>query len=341
MQNPQESTIGRLLTATLGKSTMQATLASLELSPALLKDDGDRVSRASFAMALAATLFRRSMEDVPSGAAYVAEQLASGRKINFDHGALRTIRFADGSTGALPGGQDAFARILAPLGYSIAKVYPLEKLKMTGNAWKQADFPEDIPQYFVSELHVDRFDEAFGEAAQRIFGASRDPLTAEAVSALDAFAKDGSASFDQAAAALPVIAGAFAPQHAPAALADYETLLAQSAEAAWIATEGNSFNHATDRVDDVVALADALRAAGKPIKDKVEFSASGRVRQTAFRADQVTRTFRDQNGTEVTQSVPGSFFEFISRDTLPDSDALDLNFDSSNATGIFAMTRAA
>jgi len=227
------------------------------------------------------------------------------------------------------------------MGYAIAKVYPLDKLKMTGNAYKQVDFPEDIPQYFVSELHVERFDGAFGDAARRIFGTSRDPLTPQALEVLAAFERDGSVPFDQAAKALPVIVSAFAPQHDPAALADYETLLAQSAEAAWIATEGNSFNHATDRVEDVVALADALRTAGKPIKDTVEFSASGRVRQTAFRADTVVRPFKNADGTETTREVPGSFFEFISRDGLPDSTALDLNFDSSNATGIFAMTRAA
>ena len=341
MQNTHNSTIGRLVIAHLGEATGSTTLDALDLAPTLLVDEGERVSRASFAMALGAVLFHGLLEAVPSGAEYVARRTAAGQPIAFDHGALRTILFAEGPTGELPGGQAAFARILGPLGYSIAKDYPLPRLKMTGHAWCHADFPEDIPQYFVSELHVDQFDEAFGEAAQRIFGSSRDPLTDEVLAVLDSFAKHGSVSFADAAAALPVIAGAFAVQHDPATIEDYETLLAQSNEAAWIATEGNAFNHATDRVADVVALADELRAAGAPIKDKVEISASGRVRQTAYRADQVERSFRDGKGGELTRIVPGSFFEFISRDPLPDAQALDLAFDSSNATGIFAMTRAA
>jgi hypothetical protein len=150
----------------------------------------------------------------------------------------------------------------------------------------------------------------------------------------------GEASFALASAGLHDLAAAFACQHKPASVTDYELLLAESAEAAWIATEGNAFNHATDRVDDVVALAERLRAAGYPMKPQVEHSSSGRVRQTAFRADVVERKFRCGDAT-MTRTVPGSFYEFISRDINPATGALDLAFDSSNAQGIFAMTKAA
>jgi Domain of unknown function (DUF1338) len=64
---------------------------------------------------------------------------------------------------------------------------------------------------------------------------------------------------------------------------------------AWIATEGNAFNHATDRVSNVEALAQALRHHWL-LKDTVEYSRSGRVRQTALLADPVVRQF--QNATE-------------------------------------------
>ena len=45
---------------------------------------------------------------------------------------------------------------------------------------------------------------------------------------------------------------------------------------AWIATEGNAFNHATDRVADVFALSDDEKAKGRPMKPEVERSRSGR-----------------------------------------------------------------
>lgn len=72
-------------------------------------------------------------------------------------------------------------------------------------------------------------------------------------------------------------------------------------------------------------------------------SASGRVRQTAFKAQPVSRDFVTDAGLE-TRAVPGSFHEFITRDTFVDDTGatrLDLRFDSANAQGIFKMTRVA
>ena len=70
-------------------------------------------------------------------------------------------------------------------------------------------------------------------------------------------------------------------------------------------------------------IPEAERAAGRPIKDKVEVSASGRVRQTAYRAAEVERPFRDASGNIVTRIVPGSFYEFITRDPLPETLAVE------------------
>jgi hypothetical protein len=49
------------------------------------------------------------------------------------------------------------------------------------------------------------------------------------------------------------------------------------------------------------------------------------------------RRFRHADGTSTTREVPGSFFEFITRDFLPEG-GLDLTFDAGNAQGIFRMT---
>jgi hypothetical protein len=116
-------------------------------------------------------------------------------------------------------------------------------------------------------------------------------------------------------------------------------MLAESEEMAWIATEGNAFNHVTDRVADVAALALEQKALGRPMKDTVECSASGRVLQSAFRAAPVERLFRAASGHLAVATVPGSFFEFITRKPGPDG-RLDLGFDTSNAQAIFKMTAA-
>jgi hypothetical protein len=336
MSNENISTIEALVVATLGEDVARQTLDMLTIDPALLTESGENVSRAAFAMAMNVCLFHDLLARVPSGDAYVADTLARGGTVLFDHGALRAIRFPQGPTGALPGGEDAFTRIFLPLGFEMAALYPLERLRMTGRAYRHADYPEAIPQFFMSELHVDRFDAEFGEAAARVFGTSRDPLDTAAKAVLARYAAGEAVSLADAIAVLPTRLSAFDRQHEPPAFDDYQLLLSRSNEAAWIATEGNAFNHATDRVANVAALAERLKAEDRPMKEKLEVSATGRVRQTAFRADSVERPFADGE----MRMVPGSFYEFISRDIDPATGRLDLAFDTGNATGIFAMTSA-
>lgn len=316
-------------------------MACLRLPSDLPDGAPDRVSAAELAFALSVVLHHGLLARVPTGAAYVADRLAAGERVMLDHGALRTIILPGGAdTGALPAGAAAFARLLEPLGYVRAGVYPLDRLRMTGYAWCHRDHPGSLAQYFVSELHVDRFDDAFQAAAERIFGTTRDPLDDAAKAVLGRLAAEGDLPLDEAKRLLPALAAAFDRHHEAPALTDYDILKGQSAEAAWIATEGNAFNHGTDRVDDLEAVVAAQRAAGRAMKDRIEVSGSGRVRQTATRADRVDRTFRGEDGKAVTLSVPGSFYEFISRDVNPETGALDLRFDSGNAQGIFKMTAA-
>jgi hypothetical protein len=335
------SHLATLVASAVGQKAAATILYVLDIDPALTAQADGPVSRAVFAMALNAVLFHDIMGRVPLGAAYVSERRAAGHKVLFDHGALRTIDFGDSApTGALPAGHLAFARILEPLGYGLADLYPLDRLKMTGRAYVHADLPEAIPQFFVSELHVTRFSPAFQVIAHAVFDTTADALGIEAQRALAAFSAEGSCDLDAARAALPQLVSAFERTHATPRLEHYQALKAESAEAAWIATEGQAFNHATDRVSDVEAVADAQKALGRPVKDAVEVSASGRVRQTAFKAQPVERVFLTDDG-EMALTVPGSFHEFISRDRFVDEagvERLDLRFDSGNAQGIFKMT---
>jgi hypothetical protein len=109
---------------------------------------------------------------------------------------------------------------------------------------------------------------------------------------------------------------------------------------AWIATEGNAFNHATDRVPVLETVVAQQIALGRRVKERIEVSASGRVRQTALHADPVLREFLGADGGTIRREVPGSFFEFIAREKMPGENRLDLAFDTNNAQGIFKMTAA-
>jgi hypothetical protein len=324
--------MNELLTRLVGRQRCEQLLADVAVPPQLAGDG--QSSRAAVAMAMSLVLFDDLLARVPSGARYVASQRELGRQVVFDHGAVRTVDWHE--TGQLPPGAELFRRLLVPLGYEEVGLYPLDRIHMTGRVFTHADFPEQVPQYFVSELHVDRLGPQAREAVTHTVGDSVDPLSDEALALLDDLAEQGWMPLDDAARLILTLVSCFGRHHADPRLDDYETLLRDSAEMAWIATEGNVFNHATDRVPDVETLAEALRPDW-PVKDAVEYSRSGRVRQTALRADPVLRRFRDAGAAGITQQVPGSFFEFITRDLRPDG-GLDLTFDAGNAQGIFRMT---
>jgi hypothetical protein len=325
-----------LLASCLDEDRATRLAQMLAIHPALARAETGRVSRAVIAQALTMALFDALLARVPAARDHVESVVASQRKVVFDHGALRTV--ASPHCGALPQGDAAFARILKPLGYEVAAVYPLPRIAMTGRAYRHRDYPEDIPQFFVSELHPERFSRPFQEAVARVLSSSRDPLTRRALRLLARLERDHALSMDEAMTLVTDLIVCLDRQHDMPRLDDYETLLRESPEMAWIATEGNAFNHATDRVANVVSLAEAQRQAGRPIKDMIEVSSSGRVRQTAFKAALVERDFIDSDGHLARRTVPGSYYEFITRDPLPDGTGLDLAFDSANAQGIFKMT---
>ncbi len=333
----------RLLLTCCSFDDASALLRAVHVAQSIMEEAGDEVPRAVIAQALNLLLFKDLLARVPTGRRYVAECVARGRKVVFDHGALRTVDLV--GMGDLPAGEEAVTRVLIPLGYRLSATYPLDKLGMTGRSYTHVDLPEEIPQFFVSELHPERFSRAFQSAVARVTAPSRDPLTRLAKDDLGHLATFGRLSFDRASALLPSILACFQRQHPTPHLSDYEILLAESAEMAWITTEGNVFNHATDRVPSIEELVAEQRRLNRPLKDTIETSRSGRVRQTAFRADPVERELVGPDRAVVRRTVPGSFYEFIQRARMYEPAKgtwrLDLAFDSSNAQGIFKMTSAA
>ena len=328
-------TLKTLLDRNAGAHRARRLLDTVTLPEAVLLEDGPLVSRLVLAWAMNLLLLEDVLRRVPEGALYVDALRRRGQKVVFDHGAIRTVDVA--GTGALPRGWQAFRRVLEPLGYRVADLYPLPRLAMTGRAMRHSDLPADVPQFFLSELHVDRFDDEFGEVAARVVGSSTDPLGADAIEALDRLGRDRGLPLEQARQLLPDLVACFDRQHSTPSWRDYRMLLERSAEMAWIATEGNAFNHATDRVQDVIAVAEEVAGWAVPVKDAVEVSDSGRVLQTATRATRVRRCFVGDAGEPVLREVPGSFFEFITRKEEAPG-LLDLRFDAGNATAIFKMT---
>jgi Domain of unknown function (DUF1338) len=302
--------------------------------------EGEQYTQAEIAYVLNLALFADLVARVPSLGVYIAAKRDTGQRIILDHGAMRTVRGKN--TGSLPSGKSAIVRILQPLGYQCVGEYPLDRLGMIGRSYAHRKYPESIPQFFVSELMPERFSDQFQATVDGILGSSIDPLTPDARALLEHLGNKDSLLLIDATTLIGGLLPCFGRQHGALTLANYEALLSESPEMAWIATEGQAFNHATSRVADVAREADFARGLGLNVKPTIEVSRSERVRQTALRADEAQRAFL-VDGATVTRQVPGSFFEFIQRDrlTLPDgTSCLDLSFDSQNAQGIFKMTAA-
>jgi hypothetical protein len=336
-------TLQSLLGCMVGAERADWLLRLLVIAPPVLEETEPQASRAVVAQALNVLLFDDLLARVPAAARYADRAAAAGRTILHDHGAVRTVALAGASMlGGLPCGQESIVRLLRPLGYALHGTYPLEKLRMTGRSYAQLDYPEEMAQFFISELHAERFSASFGETVMHVVGTSLDPLTAGSMDLLGRLERQGWLPVEDAVRLLPGLVGCFGRQHGDVAERDYEALLGESAEMAWIATEGNAFNHVTDRVADVDAVAAEQKELGESLKAVVERSQTGRVRQTAFLAARVVRRFRTEAGGIVEREVPGSFLELITRlpmpEDSPDAGRLDLGFDSSNAQAIFKMT---
>lgn len=322
----------------LGVDQSDLVFDLLEVHPSLM-DAEETLNRAQISQLMNMVLFHNLLDYVPEALVYAKEQLEHGRKIHFDHGALRTVST---QMKVLPQGKEAFSRIFEPLGYQMAGEYPLDKLKMCGFVYTHRDYPEVIAQYFVSELYPERFSPDFQKEALNLVYESVDPLNENSVHLLDRLARGDHLVQDEATALIRNLAVCFDRQHAVPTLDQYQCFLNESAEMAWISTEGNAFNHATDRVQNLDELEHSEKSKGRPMKPEIEEGVNARIRQTAYRASVVERDFRTENGV-VTKQVPGSFFEFIQRGELVDPETgkgrMDLRFDSRNAQGIFKMTR--
>jgi len=134
------------------------------------------VSRGVFAMALNAVLFHELLTRVPTAVAYVADRRRQGERIIFDHGALRTIRFAARDTGALRRRgvvQRAFcSRSGMTWRAPIARPVAYDRIRVA-----HREFPETLPQFLRERVACRTVFQEFQAAAERVFGNTRDPLT--------------------------------------------------------------------------------------------------------------------------------------------------------------------
>ena len=232
-----------LVATQLGRERTQVLVDGVVVHPSLLGTGGADVSRAVMAQALAIVLLDDLLQRVPSAAAYADGRWADGGRLVLAHGAVRTATGV--ACGELTPGRESVARLLRPLGF--------EPVAGGRGRWQHLDLPADIPRYLVDEVPADAFSERFTAAAARVLRSSRDPLTGLAQVNLDRLAADGRLPRNAAESLLGELVACFARHHGTPSLEDYEILVAESEEMAWIATDGTTWHHAAVVVDDAAA----------------------------------------------------------------------------------------
>ena len=254
-------------------------------------------------------IWQNYIEVTPS-AEKIHRLLGTGSDLINDHVAYRTFNIEKV-------GIDKLAQHLIALGYKEGGEYHFEAKKLYAKHFEHSD--KTLPKVFISELLV----EEFSPNVQKIIHNLVDSL-------------DESVVEDQSFL--------FSGKKWSISSTDYQTLLAESEYAAWLAAWGYRANHFTvsinhlanyDHLEDInITLKSAgftLNATGGEIKGCSEV----KLEQSSTIADKVNVAFSDK-----TIEIPSCFYEFAKRYPAQDGE-LYSGFVAASADKIFESTNAA
>ena len=178
----ENGVLKQLLTNIIGADRAARLFQVLLIHPTIAADQRSQAPRAALAQALNMLLFEDLLGVLPAAENRTLDRCLNDNKtVMHDHGAVRTVALE--GMGALPAGQEAITRILLS-----SRLCPQRRLSVRTSPHRpdrshaQVDYPEDIAQFFISELHPDRFSPEFQQAVQRVTSTSINPVTSEAES---------------------------------------------------------------------------------------------------------------------------------------------------------------
>ncbi len=232
---------------------------------------------------------------------------ARGELIRNDHVALRTF--------GVPGiSIEALAKPFEDLGWRARDRYRFDDKHLRARYWQHED--AELPKVFISELVLDE-------------------LSATGQAVIDRLVAQLPPGFGERAD-LPYAGRPWRVRHA-----DYQTLLAESEYAAWVAAFGFRVNHFTVDVNrlstfpDLAALDAFLVEHGFVLNDiggMIKGSPHERLEQSSTRAEPIAVEFAD-----ATARIPSCYYEFARRYPLP-SGELFQGFVPASADRIFEST---
>ncbi|GAA0822697.1 DUF1338 domain-containing protein [Colwellia asteriadis] len=259
--------------------------------------------------ALFDNIWQQYLQVTPS-AEKIHALLGNGADVINDHVAYRTFNNTKVNLAAL-------AKHLLALGYTECGQYDFAAKKLDAKHFEHPD--STMPKVFISELRV----EEFSAQAQRIINDLVAQLPDDVSDRADFL---------------------YSGQLWNISSADYQTLLAESEYAAWLAAWGYRANHFTvsinhlEQYDDILEVNAALKAAGYPLNTnggEVKGDEAVKLEQSSTLADTAQVQFSD-----TTLAIPSCFYEFAKRYPLANGE-LYTGFVAASADKIFDSTNVA
>jgi len=251
-------------------------------------------------------IWNNYLEVTPS-ALKIHDLLSSGHDLVNDHVAYRTFNTSKVNI-------EKLATHLTALGYKECGEYHFKAKKVYAKHFEHND--TTLPKVFLSELLV----EEFSQPVQAIIKKMVDAIDASTIKN-NSFLYSGT--------------------HWQVSYVDYQTLLAESEYAAWIAAWGYRANHFTvsinhlENFEEIDAVNTVVKAGGFPLNTsggEVKGDKKVMLEQSSTIADKAAVTFTDQ-----TVLIPSCFYEFAKRYPLANGE-LYTGFVAASADKIFEST---
>ncbi len=253
-------------------------------------------------------IWQQYIEVTPS-ADKIHQLLGSGNDVINDHVAYRTFNVAKINL-------EKLASHLTNIGYTECGQYDFAAKKLTAKHFEHSN--TTMPKVFISELRV----EEFSPEIQNIIHNLVEQLP-ESISDQEDFLYLG--------------------RPWQVSSTDYQTLLATSEYAAWLAAWGYRANHFTvsinhlDNFDCIVAVNDSLKKAGHTLNStggEIKGDEAVKLEQSSTLADKAIVEFSDKR-----MEIPSCFYEFAKRYPQADGE-LYTGFVAASADKIFESTNA-
>ncbi|WP_114326844.1 DUF1338 domain-containing protein [Candidatus Colwellia aromaticivorans] len=233
--------------------------------------------------------------------------LGNGNDVINDHVAYRTFNIEKVNLAKL-------AKHLISIGYTECGQYDFADKKLTAKHFEHST--STMPKVFISELRVEEFSAEVQEIIHNL---------------VNQLPKNISEKADFLYCGRPWKISS----------TDYNTLLATSEYAAWLAAWGYRANHFTvsinhlDGFDSIIDVNDTLKKAGYTLNSaggEVKGDETVKLEQSSILADKALVEFSD-----VTREIPSCFYEFAKRYPL-DNGELYTGFVAASADKIFEST---